>query len=143
LSTPISQPIPGSAGPGQPAARGMFTLADGRRVGLTFALVTSLFLLWGFFLSYFFMSIMFPTIFALGIHDLGRRAKQASAFIVMAIVGGAMLPKLMGFVADHSDMSRAFIVPLFCFALVALYAWRWPVLSGCADGSGGRPEGRH
>jgi fucose permease len=138
---------------------GMFTLADGRRVGVTFALVTSLFLLWGFcngmidvmdkhfqqelhltlaqsawvqFAHYFFMSIIFPTIFALGIHDLGGRAKQASAFIVMAIMGGAVLPKLMGYVADHSDMSRAFAVPLACFAVVALYAWRWPSLSGWA-----------
>ena len=48
------------------------------------------------FLSYFFMSIMFPTIFALGIFGLGARAKKASAFIVMAIMGGAILPKLMG-----------------------------------------------
>ena len=48
------------------------------------------------FLSYFFMSIMFPTIFALGIFGLGARAKKASAFIVMAIMGGALLPKLMG-----------------------------------------------
>ena len=52
------------------------------------------------FLSYFFMSIMFPTIFALGIFGLGARAKKASAFIVMAIMGGAILPKLMGAVAD-------------------------------------------
>ena len=63
------------------------------------------------FLSYFFMSIMFPTIFALGIFGLGARAKKASAFIVMAIMGGAILPKLMGYVADKYDMSRGFIVP--------------------------------
>src|SRR5262249_51610962 len=73
----------------------------------------------GVFLSYFFMSIMFPTIFALGIYGLGARAKKASAFIVMAIMGGAILPKLMGYVADVYDMSRGFIVPVFCFAFVA------------------------
>jgi FHS family L-fucose permease-like MFS transporter len=78
------------------------------------------------FLSYFFMSIMFPTIFALGIFGLGARAKKASAFIVMAIMGGAILPKLMGYVADKSDMSRGFIVPTFCFIFVAYYAFRWP-----------------
>ena len=78
------------------------------------------------FLSYFFMSIMFPTIFALGIFGLGARAKKASAFIVMAIMGGAILPKLMGYVADKSDMSRGFIVPMFCFALVAVYGFYWP-----------------
>jgi FHS family L-fucose permease-like MFS transporter len=82
------------------------------------------------FLSYFFMSIMFPTIFALGIFGLGARAKKASAFIVMAIMGGALLPKLMGFVADKFDMSRGFIVPLACFAFVAFYGFNWPRFSG-------------
>ena len=81
------------------------------------------------FLSYFFMSIMFPTIFALGIFGLGARTKKASAFIVMAIMGGAILPKLMGYVADRFDMSRGFIVPMFCFVLVALYAFNWPRFS--------------
>lgn len=81
------------------------------------------------FVSYFFMSIMFPTIFALGIHGLGEKAKSASAYIVMAIVGGALLPKLMGAVADHYDMSRGFIVPLLCFILVAVYGYTWPKLS--------------
>ena len=81
------------------------------------------------FLSYFFMSIMFPTIFALGIFGLGARAKRASAYIVMAIMGGAVLPKLMGHIADQYDMSRGFIVPIVCFAFVALYGFMWPKLS--------------
>ena len=81
------------------------------------------------FLSYFFMSIMFPTIFALGIFGLGSRAKKASAFIVMAIVGGAILPKVMGYVADKFDMSRGFIVPMLCFAFVAFYGFNWPRFS--------------
>jgi FHS family L-fucose permease-like MFS transporter len=81
------------------------------------------------FLSYFFMSIMFPTIFALGIFGLGARAKKASAFIVMAIMGGAVLPKLMGYVADKFDMSRGFIVPMFCFVFVAFYGFNWSRLS--------------
>jgi MFS transporter, FHS family, L-fucose permease len=81
------------------------------------------------FLSYFFMSIMFPTIFALGIHGLGARAKKASAFIVMAIMGGAVLPKVMGAVGDASDMSRAFVVPMVCFVFVAFYGYAWPRLS--------------
>jgi FHS family L-fucose permease-like MFS transporter len=82
------------------------------------------------FLSYFFMSIMFPTIFALGIFGLGARAKKASAYIVMAIMGGALLPKLMGHVADLYDMSRGFIVPMVCFAFVAFYGYIWPRASG-------------
>ena len=81
------------------------------------------------FLSYFFMSIMFPTIFALGIFGLGARAKRASAYIVMAIMGGAILPKLMGLIADEFDMSRGFIVPMLCFAFVAYYGFQWPKLS--------------
>ncbi|MCX6122864.1 MAG: MFS transporter [Ignavibacteriales bacterium] len=85
------------------------------------------------FLCYFFMSIMFPTIFALGIFGLGTRAKKASSFIVMAIMGGAILPKLMGHIADQYGMSRGFIVPLFCFAIITLYAYYWPKLSK-ADG---------
>src|SRR5207302_2896418 len=81
------------------------------------------------FLTYFFMSIMFPTIFALGIFGLGQSAKKASSFIVMAIMGGAVLPKVMGAVADRSDLSRGFIVPMLCFAFVALYGFIWPRLS--------------
>jgi len=81
------------------------------------------------FLSYFFMSIMFPTIFALGIHGLGARAKKASSFIVMAIMGGAIVPKLMGSVGDHYGLSRAFIVPMACFGIVAFYGFNWSKLS--------------
>jgi hypothetical protein len=88
------------------------------------------------FLSFFFMSIMFPTIFALGIFGLGARAKKASAFLVMAIMGGAVLPKLMGYVADQYDMSRGFIVPVGCFAIIALYGFIWPKLSGSQSLSG-------
>jgi MFS transporter, FHS family, L-fucose permease len=81
------------------------------------------------FLSFFFMSISFPTIFALGIHGLGSNAKKASAFLVMAIVGGALLPKLMGHVGDVYDMSIAFLVPLVCFAGIAIYGYAWPALA--------------
>jgi FHS family L-fucose permease-like MFS transporter len=93
--------------------------------------------------SYFFMSIMFPTIFALGIFGLGARAKMASSFIVMAIMGGALLPKLMGAVADRYDMSRGFIVPLACFAVVAAYGYAWPRLSKARSLDGLRPGGGH
>ncbi|HEX4086756.1 MAG TPA: MFS transporter [Chthoniobacteraceae bacterium] len=95
------------------------------------------------FLSYFFMSIMYPTIFALGIHGLGVRAKKASAFIVMAIMGGAILPKLMGYVADKSDISRGFIVPAFCFAFVAFYSFRWPKLAKTQGIRGLSPAREH
>jgi len=72
-------------------------------------------------LIYFFMSIMFPTIFALGLKDLGSHTKRASSFLVMAIVGGAIFPALMGYIADISSMSIGFIVPLICFSFVFYY----------------------
>jgi FHS family L-fucose permease-like MFS transporter len=95
------------------------------------------------FLSYFWMSIMFPTIFALGIYGLGVRAKRASSYIVMAIMGGAILPKLMGFVADKYDMSRGFIVPMVCFAFVAFYGWNWPKFSKVESLRPARPAAGH
>ena len=95
------------------------------------------------FLSYFFMSIMFPTIFALGIFGLGARAKKASSYIVMAIMGGAVLPKLMGYVADQYDMSRSFIVPWLCFAFVALYGFLWPKLAHAESLHGAAASGGH
>jgi FHS family L-fucose permease-like MFS transporter len=78
--------------------------------------------------SFFFMSIMFPTIFALGIRGLGEHTKQASSFIVMAIVGGAIMPMLMGKIADAASMRIGFIVPLVCFIAIGLYALAWQKL---------------
>jgi len=89
------------------------------------------------------MSIMFPTIFALGIFGLGARAKRASSYIVMAIMGGAILPKLMGAVADKWDMSRGFIVPLVCFVFVAFYGFNWPRFSNAESLHSGAPLSGH
>ena len=74
------------------------------------------------FSTYFFMSLMFPTIFALGIRGLGPLTKKASSFLVMAVAGGAFCPPLMGAVADHLGMAIAFVIPLCCFAFIAFYA---------------------
>jgi MFS transporter, FHS family, L-fucose permease len=82
------------------------------------------------FLSFFFMSIMFPTIFSLGIFGLGEKSKLASSFIVMAIMGGAVLPKVMGAVADADGMSAGYVVPAVCFMAIALYGFFWTKLSG-------------
>ncbi len=71
---------------------------------------------------FFFMSIMFPTIFALGIKELGPKTKKASSFIVMAIVGGAVFPPLMGWIADHHGMSVGFFAPIPFFAFILYYA---------------------
>ncbi len=72
----------------------------------------------------FFMSIMFPTIFALGVKDLGEQTKLGSSFIIMAIVGGAIVPPVMGLIADKTHhIQLAFILPLLCFLVVAYYGW--------------------
>lgn len=113
------------------------------------------------FLSFFFMSVMFPTIFALGIWGLGKRAKIASAYIVMAIMGGAIMPKLMGWFSDEYGvvqgwygriqeqgqtdklMSPGFIVPVFCFAVIALYGFNWTRLSGSTGDNLSIKQGGH
>jgi FHS family L-fucose permease-like MFS transporter len=71
---------------------------------------------------FFFMSIMFPTIFALGIKDLGSETKRASSYIVMAIVGGALFPPLMGLISDHYTMSTGFFTPIPLFLFILYYA---------------------
>jgi len=71
----------------------------------------------------FFMSIMFPTIFALGLKGMGDKTKTAGSLLVMAILGGAALTKLMGLLRDASGLQTAYLVPVACFAAVALYAW--------------------
>jgi len=70
-----------------------------------------------------FMSMMFPTIFALGIKGMGDKTKTAGSLLVMAIMGGALLPKLMGIIADARGLQTAYLVPVSCFAAIGLYAW--------------------
>ena len=70
----------------------------------------------------FFMSLMFPTIFALSLRGLGDLAKAGSSLLVMAIIGGALLTALMGWVSDLSSIHTAVIVPLACFVVIAAYA---------------------
>jgi len=72
---------------------------------------------------FFFMSIMFPTIFALAIKDLGSKTKKASSYIIMSIVGGAVFPPLMGYVADAThSMSIGFLAPIPFFVYILYYA---------------------
>jgi FHS family L-fucose permease-like MFS transporter len=70
----------------------------------------------------FFMSIMFPTIFSLGIVGLGGDTKFGSSLIIMSIVGGALLPPVFGYISDEtSNIQTAYIVPLVCFLVVFLF----------------------
>jgi len=73
-----------------------------------------------------FMSIMFPTIFALGLKGMGEKTKTAGSFLVMAILGGAALTKVMGILADKSGLQAAYVIPILCFAGVGLYGWLVP-----------------
>jgi FHS family L-fucose permease-like MFS transporter len=75
--------------------------------------------------SFFFMSIVYPTNFALGIRGLGARTKLASSFMVMAILGGALAPLLMGRLADWFSMRVGFLMPLACFVAVMSYGFFW------------------
>jgi len=77
----------------------------------------------------FFMSIMFPTIFSLGIKDLGADTEMASSLIVMSIVGGAILPRAFGLISDATgNIQMGYIVPLVCFMVVAYFGYRGSVI---------------
>ncbi len=80
--------------------------------------------MWAVFLTSFFMSLMFPTIFALGLRDLGENTKPAASLLVMAIVGGALFTPAIGLVSQamHS-MAAAMVVVLLCYVAVAFYAF--------------------
>jgi len=77
---------------------------------------------WAVVLIGFFHSIMFPTIFALGIKNLGPLTKRGSSLMVMAIIGGAVFPAVMGKISDASNIQTAFVVPLVCYLYILYYA---------------------
>lgn len=77
--------------------------------------------LYALYLSFFFMSIMFPTIFALGLEGMGVYTKKASSYIVMGVAGGAFNPMLMGYIGEE-NMALGFIVPLIAFLYILYFA---------------------
>lgn len=80
--------------------------------------------LWAIFFTSFFMSLMFPTIFALGLKELGPNTKVGGSMIVMAIIGGAVFTPIMGLVFGATrSMATAMLVPAFCYAFIAYYAF--------------------
>jgi len=90
---------------------------------------------WSIFLSSFFMSLMFPTIFALGIKGLGANTKIAGSMIVMAIIGGGVFTPLMGLIAVK-NMALAMLVPLGCYCIICLYAFWWSVPKQVPENNG-------
>jgi FHS family L-fucose permease-like MFS transporter len=80
--------------------------------------------LWCIFLTSFFMSLMFPTIFALGLKGLGPNTKIGGSLLVMAIVGGAVLTPIMGWISEAAhSVAWAYSVPLAAYIFVALYSF--------------------
>jgi len=73
----------------------------------------------------FFFSIMFPTIFSLGIKNLGTQTQQASSFIAMGVVGGALFPFLMGKVADNVGIAEAYYLPIICYLIIFLFGYKF------------------
>jgi MFS transporter, FHS family, L-fucose permease len=73
----------------------------------------------------FFMSVMFPTIFALGINKLGADTEYGSSLIIMSIVGGAILPRIFGYISDTTgNIQYGYIVPFCCFVVIALFGYK-------------------
>lgn len=71
---------------------------------------------------FFFLSIMYPCIFAMGVKNLGSQTRRAGSWLVMTLVGGAISPYIMGWVADSSSMALAFLIPAFSFCVIIFYA---------------------
>jgi len=84
-------------------------------------LATGLISVWAVVLIGFFHSIMFPTIFSLGIKDLGPLTKRGSSLLVMAIIGGGVIPPIMGRISDASSIQTAFVVPLLCYVFILYF----------------------
>ncbi len=85
---------------------------------------TGYFALWTILAVGIFNSIMFPTIFTLAVAELGPLTGRGSGLLVQAIVGGAVIPVMMGYCADKFGIHRSLILPLLCYFFVVYYGWR-------------------
>jgi MFS transporter, FHS family, L-fucose permease len=101
---------------------GIFATVAGLLV-LTTMMTTGHVAMWSVVAIGLFNSIMFPTIFTLGIARLGPLTGKASSLLVMAIVGGALIPLLQGVLADHIGIQHAFILPLLCYLYIIYYGF--------------------
>ena len=125
----------GGALVGRLVGAALLTSVDPRRLLGVFALVAAALLAvtmvstgelakWSVVSIGLFNSIMFPTIFALGIERLGQLTSKASSLLVMAIVGGAVIPLAMGWLADGFGLQMAFLLPMLCYGFILYYALR-------------------
>jgi len=107
------------------AARLLSLFAGASLVCVTVALLaTGVIPVWAVVIIGFFHSIMFPTIFALSIKNLGPLTKRGSSLLVMAIVGGAFFPAIMGRISDAASIQKAFLVPLLCYVYIFYFGVR-------------------
>ncbi|MDE1176396.1 MAG: L-fucose:H+ symporter permease [Edaphobacter sp.] len=80
--------------------------------------------LWALMLTSFFMSLMYPTIFALGLKQLGPNTTLGASVIVMAIIGGAVCTPMLGWLAEHTNSTaKAFYIPLMCYLVVSYFSF--------------------
>ncbi|GAA3924268.1 sugar MFS transporter [Luteimonas lutimaris] len=125
----------GGAMVGRFAGAALLRRVDARRLLALFAVVAGLLLattmgtrdqlaMWSVIAIGLFNSIMFPTIFAIAIERLGPLTSRASSLLVMAIVGGAVVPWVQGWLADRIGIQHAFAVPLACYVFIVWYALR-------------------
>ena len=105
----------------------VYVLAFNASIAVTLIIITVLSsghtAMWSIVAVGFFNSVMFPTIFALAIHGLGPLTSRGSGLLCQAIVGGAVLPIIQGFVADMTSIQLSFIVPVFCYVYIGWYAF--------------------
>lgn len=106
-----------------PAPRLLSVFGAGSLISIIVALIAGgAASVWALVLIGFFHSIMFPTIFALSIKNLGPLTKRGSSLQVMAILGGAVLPAIMGRISDATNIRTAFVVPLVCYVYILYFA---------------------
>jgi FHS family L-fucose permease-like MFS transporter len=125
----------GGAMIGRFAGSALLTRIDARKLLCTFAIIAGLLVLttmlthgrvamWSVIAIGLFNSIMFPNIFTLGIEKFGALSGKVSSLLVMAIVGGAVIPLAQGALADRIGVHHAFVLPLLCYAYIVFYSVR-------------------
>ncbi|MBV8050882.1 MAG: sugar MFS transporter [Acidobacteriaceae bacterium] len=100
---------------------GAFAICTSLLVSLSMA-THGHFAMWSILAVGFFNSIMFPTIFSLGVAELGPLTGDGSGILNMAIVGGAIIPLIQGAIADHVGLHHAFFIPVICYMYILFYA---------------------
>lgn len=136
----------GGAMVGRFAGSALMTVLDARRLLAAFAGIAVILLattmgtsgtvaMWSVLAIGLFNSIMFPTIFTTAIEGLGAMTGKASSLLVMAIVGGALIPLMQGALADRVGIQSAFVLPLLCYAYIVWYGLRGSRLGVQADGA--------